>query len=221
MTISPDARTRSIPPLEHSLEDGWTLPASWYSDTAVAERERELIFARSWQYGGPAEHVAKPGSYMAMQAGHIPLVVTRSRDGELRAFVNVCRHRAYLIARDHGCRETLQCPYHAWTYDLDGSLKRVPRSEREEGFNPADFSLLPASVDTWGRSCLSIPIPMRLRSRRRSAPSPTSSPVAASISLRSGSTRRVRGRSRRTGRLHSRTTSSATTARRLTPVSAR
>lgn len=150
MTISADPQARSVPPLEHPLEDGWTLPASWYSDTAVAERERELIFARSWQYGGPAEHVAKPGSYMATQAGHIPLVVTRSRDGELRAFVNVCRHRAYLIARDHGCRETLQCPYHAWTYDLDGSLKRVPRSEREEGFNPADFSLLPASVDTWG-----------------------------------------------------------------------
>ena len=82
--------------------------------------------------------------------GHIPIVVTRSRDGVLRAFVNVCRHRAYVIARDHGCRETLQCPYHAWTYELDGSLKRVPRSEREEGFDPANFSLLPASVDTWG-----------------------------------------------------------------------
>jgi phenylpropionate dioxygenase-like ring-hydroxylating dioxygenase large terminal subunit len=150
MTISEDIQTASIPPLEHPLEDGWTLPASWYSDPTVAQRERELIFARSWQYAGPAEQVAAPGSYAATQVGHIPIVATRSRDGVLRAFVNVCRHRAYVIARDHGCRETLQCPYHAWTYELDGSLKRVPRSEREEGFDPANFSLLPVSVETWG-----------------------------------------------------------------------
>jgi len=150
MTIFADSHTKPLPPLEHPLEDGWTLPASWYSDAAVAERERELIFARSWQYAGPAEYVAEPGSYAATHIGHIPIVVTRGRDGVLRAFVNVCRHRAYVIARDHGCRETLQCPYHAWTYNLDGSLKKVPRSEREEDFNPENFSLLPASVDTWG-----------------------------------------------------------------------
>ncbi len=150
MTMSADPHATSLPPLDHPLEDGWTLPASWYSDATVAERERERIFAWSWQYAGPAEHVAEPGSYAATQAGHIPVVVTRGRDRVLRAFVNVCRHRAYVIARDHGCRETLQCPYHAWTYELDGSLKRAPRSEREEGFDPADFSLLPVSVDTWG-----------------------------------------------------------------------
>ncbi len=150
MTITADTTTSLVPPLEHPLEDGWTLPASWYSDANVAERERELIFARSWVYAGPAEHVADPGSYAATQVGHVPIVVTRSRDGALRAFVNVCRHRAYMIARGHGCRATLQCPYHAWTYELDGSLKNVPRSEREEDFDPDNFSLLPASVDTWG-----------------------------------------------------------------------
>ena len=150
MTTSADSFTRALPPLEHPLEDGWTLPATWYSDTAVAERERELIFARSWQYAGPAEYVAEPGSFASTQIGHIPIVITRARDGVLRAFINVCRHRAYVIAREHGCRETLQCPYHAWTYNLDGSLKKVPRSEREEDFNPENFSLLPASVDTWG-----------------------------------------------------------------------
>ncbi len=150
MTIIADTTTSLVPPVEHPLEDGWTLPASWYSDTTVAERERERIFARSWVYAGPAERVAGPGSYSATQVGHVPIVVTRSRDRVLRAFVNVCRHRAYMIARGHGCRATLQCPYHAWTYELDGSLKNVPRSEREEGFDPDNFSLLPASVDTWG-----------------------------------------------------------------------
>ncbi len=148
--ISDASSSTSVPPLEHPLEDGWTLPASWYSDAGVAALERERIFARSWQYAGPAEQVAEPGSFIATQAGHIPIVVTRDREDVLRAFVNVCRHRAYTIAKDNGCRETLQCPYHAWTYELDGSLRKAPRSEREEGFDPADFSLLPVSVDTWG-----------------------------------------------------------------------
>jgi len=140
----------SVPTLEHPLEDGWTLPASWYSDAGVAALERERIFARSWQYAGPAEDVSRPGSFATTQAGHIPVVVTRDREGVLRAFVNVCRHRAYTVAKDKGCRETLQCGYHAWTYELDGSLRRAPRSEREAGFDTANFSLLPAAVDTWG-----------------------------------------------------------------------
>ena len=148
--ISDTSASTSLPPLEHPLEDGWTLPASWYSDAGVAALERERIFARSWQYAGPAEDVAQPGSFAATQAGHIPIVVTRDREGVLRGFVNVCRHRAYVIARDHGCRETLQCPYHAWTYELDGSLRRAPRSEREEGFDPGNFSLLPVAVAIWG-----------------------------------------------------------------------
>jgi choline monooxygenase len=85
-----------------------------------------------------------------MHAGHVPVVVVRGQDGQLRGFVNVCRHRGHLVATESGCRETLQCPYHAWTYDLDGTLRRAPRSEREPGFDPAQFSLLPVAVDTWG-----------------------------------------------------------------------
>jgi phenylpropionate dioxygenase-like ring-hydroxylating dioxygenase large terminal subunit len=150
MSITDRSSLGEAPPLEHPLEDGWTLPASWYSSAAVAELEREHVFARSWQYGGPAEQVATPGSFMATQAGHVPLVVTRDRHDVLRAFVNVCRHRAYTVAKGSGCRETLQCAYHAWTYELDGSLRKAPRSEREDGFDPASFSLLPASVETWG-----------------------------------------------------------------------
>ena len=80
---------------------------------------------------------------MATQAGHVPVVVARDREGVLRGFVNVCRHRGHTSRAGCGCRETLQCPYHAWTYELDGSLRRAPRSEREAGFDPAAFSLLP------------------------------------------------------------------------------
>ncbi len=150
MTAIEHTTTTTLPPIEHPLEEGWTLPAAWYSDDAVAARERERIFARSWQYGCPAELVAAPGSFTTTRAGHVPIVVTRDREGALRGFVNVCRHRGYTVARGSGCRESLQCSYHAWTYGLDGSLRRAPRSEREQGFDAADFSLLPVSVDTWG-----------------------------------------------------------------------
>ena len=142
--------TTAIPELERPLEDGWTLPASWYVDPGVLERERERLFARAWTYAGPAEWVAEPGSYFAAQIGHIPVAVVRGSDGTLRGLVNVCRHRGHLVVEGTGCRETLQCPYHAWTYNLDGSLRRAPRSEREPGFDPTGLSLAPVSVGTWG-----------------------------------------------------------------------
>jgi carnitine monooxygenase subunit len=144
------ATPRVPPPLEHPLAEGWTLPASWYVDAGVFELERERIFAGAWVYAGPAEHVADPGSFITVQAGHVPVIVVRGQDGILRGLVNVCRHRGHLVASDRGCRETLQCPYHAWTYDLDGTLRRAPRAEREAGFDPAAFSLLPVSVASWG-----------------------------------------------------------------------
>jgi choline monooxygenase len=130
--------------------DALTLPYEWYGDEAVLRRERRLIFARTWQYGGRAEHVAEPGSFLATDAGGVPIVVTRDRAGDLRAFVNVCRHRGAILIEGCGARETLQCRYHAWTYGLDGSLRAAPRADREESFDRDDWPLLPASVDVWG-----------------------------------------------------------------------
>ena len=142
--------TTSIGPIERPLEDGWTLPASWYSDANVYELERSRIFSAAWQYAGPLEWVADRGCFFAVQVGHVPVAIVRGGDGALRGFVNVCRHRGHLVVSGEGCRETLQCPYHAWTYDLDGTLRKAPRAEREPGFDPAGLSLLPVSVGTWG-----------------------------------------------------------------------
>ncbi len=84
------------------------------------------------------------------RAGRLPIVVTRARDGALRAFLNVCRHRGFQVAEGEGKRETLQCPYHAWTYGLDGRLRKAPRSEEEPDFPQDELCLLPVAVDTWG-----------------------------------------------------------------------
>ncbi|MDX6425500.1 MAG: hypothetical protein QOD52_905, partial [Gaiellaceae bacterium] len=118
-----------------------TLPYSWYTDEELLRRERSQIFARSWQYAGRAAQVERPGSFLATDAGGIPILVTRDADGELRAFLNVCRHRGAVLTEGCGERSTIQCHYHAWTYDLDGSLRSAPRSDREPGFDTSELSL--------------------------------------------------------------------------------
>jgi choline monooxygenase len=130
--------------------DAHTLPFAWYSDEETLRRERASIFARSWQYGGRAGQVDEPGSYLTTDAGGVPLLVTRTAEGELHAFLNVCRHRGAILTEGCGRRETIQCHYHAWTYGLDGSLRAAPRSDREAGFEQEELSLVPASVGVWG-----------------------------------------------------------------------
>ena len=130
--------------------DGRTLPWSWYTDEAVLRLEQERVFQRAWQYAGRADQVAEPGSFFAYGAGEIPVVVVRDREGSLNAFLNVCRHRGSLIVEGEGRRESLQCPYHAWTYGLDGSLRAAPRSDREPGFDRSELGLCRVAVGTWG-----------------------------------------------------------------------
>ena len=108
-----------------------TIPWEWYSDPAVARLEQKLIFRRSWQYAGHAGDLAEPGSFTTARAADVPVVLVRGRDEMLRAFVNVCRHRGFTLCEGTGRRETLQCPYHAWTYDLNGSLRNAPRGDSE------------------------------------------------------------------------------------------
>jgi carnitine monooxygenase subunit len=133
-----------------ATDSALTLPFSWYSDEEAFRRERAKVFAHAWQYGGRADEVAEPGSYLTTDAGGIPILVTRDRLGELHAFVNVCRHRGAVLTEGSGRRATIQCHYHAWTYDLDGTLRTAPRSEREPGFDCAEWSLLRASAGIWG-----------------------------------------------------------------------
>jgi phenylpropionate dioxygenase-like ring-hydroxylating dioxygenase large terminal subunit len=135
-----------------------TLDWAAYSDPALPAAERERIFARSWQYVGHIGQLAQPG-YFAGGVGDLPVVVTRDRDGTIRAFLNVCRHRGSLVAEGEGTRATLQCPYHAWTYGLDGALVAAPRAEREGGADGEELSLRPVSVDLWGPFVFANPDP--------------------------------------------------------------
>lgn len=135
--------------LAHDLERGLSLPATWFTDSATVAREYERIFRRTWQYVGRTEQLAQAGDYVTGVAGDIPVIVTRDDKG-LHALINVCRHRRHVVMQGEGNRKLLQCPYHAWSYELDGRLKAAPRCEREEGFSKDDYPLVSIRVDTWG-----------------------------------------------------------------------
>jgi phenylpropionate dioxygenase-like ring-hydroxylating dioxygenase large terminal subunit len=142
--------TRDLASLADALDRGLSLPASWYTDPAIFALERERIFRRTWQYVGRTEQVARVGDYFTAAAGDIPVVVVRSAEG-LEALVNVCRHRRHEVMSGEGNCQVMQRPYHAWTYNLDGSLRSAPRSERESSFSKEDYPLLSLRTDTWGR----------------------------------------------------------------------
>src|ERR671910_681300 len=128
-----------------TLADGRTIPFDWYSDPAVLRLERERIFRRTWQYAGRTEQAGETGAFFTCDLGGIPVVVVRDEQGCLRAFLNVCRHRGSLVCEGEGRRASLQCPYHAWTYGLDGTLRGAPRSELVEGFDKESLGLVAAS----------------------------------------------------------------------------
>ncbi len=127
-----------------------TLPYAWYSDPEILRREQERIFRSAWQYAGHMGQLPQPGTFFTATCGRTPVVVTLARDGELRALLNVCRHRGFPVTEGQGRRETLQCPYHAWTYGLDGRLRTAPRSEEEPHFPQDELGLVPAAVGAWG-----------------------------------------------------------------------
>ena len=128
-----------------------SLPVEAYTGQDWFEREQEMIFSRTWAYAGFAEDVAEPGAYTSIRAGLNELFIVMGRDRRLRAFHNLCRHRGTQLLRAVGKTEkAITCPYHDWTYDLEGNLLSVPDEQREFGqIDKACYGLKAASVDVW------------------------------------------------------------------------
>jgi choline monooxygenase len=132
-----------------ALDRGESLPARWYTDSAITEAEIQQIFRKSWNYIGPLAELANPGDYVTGYAGEVPVVVIRNEAG-LAGFINVCRHRRHLVMKGRGNAKVMQCMYHAWTYDLGGRLKGAPRSASEPGFRLENYPLLPVRAEALG-----------------------------------------------------------------------
>jgi choline monooxygenase len=140
------AGTRAGVPLERAS----TIPADWYFDPGHHRRELDRIFARTWQQVALVSQVARPGDYVTLELAGEPLVIVRGRDGAIRAFYNVCRHRAGTVAKDAGCVKAFSCSYHGWSYGLDGALLAAPEMDGVRDFAKGRFGLVPVACETWG-----------------------------------------------------------------------
>ena len=126
-----------------------TIPARLYNDPVYLELEQERIFGRTWQLAGRADQLAHSGSYAVVDVAGESVVLVRDGD-DLRGYHNICLHRAGPVATGCGTRQTLQCRYHGWTYNLKGELLRAPDMEGSAGFRPNEMRLLPVQVTAWG-----------------------------------------------------------------------
>jgi choline monooxygenase len=132
------------------LAEALTLPGSWYTDPAIATLEQQRVFARGWQLVGRVDQVAGPGDFITAVVAGEPIMVVRGKDEVLRAFFNVCRHHAAaVLTQPSGCVDRLRCPYHGWTYALDGKLKATPEFDGVRNFDREQNGLVPVQVATW------------------------------------------------------------------------
>ena len=132
------------------LEQAYTIPAPWYRDPRVAELERSSVFRATWQVVGRADQVRGRGQFFTADVAGEPIVVVRGDDEQLRAFYNVCRHHAAAVVPEAaGCAKQFRCPYHGWTYGIDGALKGMVEFEGVCNFDRAANGLVPIRLDVW------------------------------------------------------------------------
>lgn len=128
-----------------------TLPARYYQDPAHFKKEIESFFYEKWACVGREEQISKPGDYFLVDHAGESLIVTKDESGTPRAFFNVCRHRGTrLCEKSEGSfKSRISCPYHAWSFALDGSLKAAPQMDESPGFCRDDYPLHKAHIATW------------------------------------------------------------------------
>lgn len=128
-----------------------SLDAERYTASAFMEREWEGIWTRSWLLAGLLDDLEEPGDYFVFNLGRESIIVSRTESGEIAAVYNVCQHRGNrIMTNERGSVRAISCPYHGWTYDLDGRLQSVPDAERfVQGIPCEEYSLKPVQVDTW------------------------------------------------------------------------
>ena len=142
------------------IESAHTLASRFYTDPSILEIEKDKIFRRTWQLVGTLQQhcgesngalrtISDPETFFTAELSGEPIVIVRDKLGILRAFSNVCRHRAGPIAQGSGCKNVLRCGYHGWTYSLDGRLIGTPDVEGVEFFDRSTMGMVPLRVETW------------------------------------------------------------------------
>jgi choline monooxygenase len=132
------------------LSEASTPPCSWYSDPRILELEQQTVFSRSWQMVGRVEQLREPGQYVTSEVAGEPILLLVGPDGVVRGFYNVCRHHAAaVVSEPRGRAEHLRCPYHGWTYNLEGALVVTPEFGGVRNFEKSDNGLVPVETALW------------------------------------------------------------------------
>ncbi len=131
------------------LDQAFTLPSRYFYEPDILKAEKEKIFYKAWTFVGHVNEVAKPGQFLTCDLFDQSVIVVRGQDGVLRAFHNVCQHRGNRLVRKRRGENVrvFVCPYHAWTFSSDGTLRGAPRTERLKNFNKSDFGLKGVRVE--------------------------------------------------------------------------
>ncbi len=134
-----------------AASEAMTLPQRHYTDPDCFQREMEAIHFDMWLCAGRANQIPNPGNYFVRRVANASIIIVRDEQREIRAFHNVCRHRGTLLCnQDEGTLAgRIQCPYHAWTYKLDGALENAPHMDKVEGFREADYPLNSVATEVW------------------------------------------------------------------------
>jgi Rieske 2Fe-2S family protein len=140
-----------VKPRDVMPEGARTLPAVYYTDDAYFRREMERLFARMWVSAGRVEQVERPGKFILREFLGESIIITSNAAGKVNAFYNVCRHRGTKLCTESSgaFAGSIQCPYHAWTYDLDGRLIGAPHMDEVPHFRKADYPLNTVHADVW------------------------------------------------------------------------
>jgi glycine betaine catabolism A len=143
--------TQFLKTTQIAIDGAKTLPRRYYVDPGIFAEEHERIFVRRWLCVGREDRISSPGDYFLQPVGKESIIVLRDRAEVVRAYYNVCRHRGTRLCEEHSGRfsETIQCPYHAWTYALDGRLIGAPSSGDIEGFSKSDYPLHDVAIQSW------------------------------------------------------------------------
>ncbi len=132
------------------LAEASTIPSSWYTDKRIFDLEQQTVFANSWQVAARLDQLTNPGNYVTTEIADEPVVIVRGSDDTLRGFFNVCRHHAAAVMTEReGHANQMRCPYHGWTYSLEGELKGTPEFSEVCGFDRAENGLLPIQIGVW------------------------------------------------------------------------
>ena len=126
-----------------------SLEARYYTDPVIFEKEKSTLLARTWQFAGHASQLVNPGDYFAFQIAGENLFCVKTASGEIKAFYNVCQHRAHQLVQGSGNMNTIVCPYHAWTYALSGELRSGPNISVVPGFDKSKICLSDIRIENF------------------------------------------------------------------------